>query len=317
MWDFIQWLVGGKPALGGFILARLSVVAEVAGLDSVQRAVLADLVAQAAASPVPEWSVQLRLGESPAYSQETVLVIESLEKQGMARFTDSGGMTVDLSPLLQAVARLWDRAPGHTPAERTATAPSDNLQKVYRYAEKLLGRPLTISEIEAYRRWHEEYGLPLPVIVALLEEAYVKRDKKHLGYVETIARAWYDRGVRSMDDVDRVLREHQMLMNRYGRIIRYLNLDRLLTVPEQELLQKWSQEWGFSDDVIMKACSTVVNTNRPNFAYIDRVLQRWYQSGVRTVEDAERAMEEVAAAKDSAAARRPKGVDLSRIPTKY
>jgi len=155
------------------------------------------------------------------------------------------------------------------------------------------------------------------VIVALLEEAYVRRDKKHLSYVETIARSWYDRGVRTMDDVDRVLREHQQVMNRYGKIIRYLSLDRLLTVPEQELLQKWSQEWGFSDEVIMKACSTVVNTNRPNFAYIDRVLQRWYQEGVRTVEDAEKAMAEIAAGKESGTVRRSKGVDLSKIPTKY
>ncbi len=315
-WDFIEWLVGGKAALAGFILARLGTIAAQAGLDSVQIAVLADLVSRAAATPGQEWVVPLTAPEAGGYDQETLLVVESLDRQGVARLVNDTAAAVDLGPLLAAIATMWSRS-SRRPRSTVVAPAVDHLEKVYRYAEKLLGRPLTISEIEAYRRWHEEYELPLPVIVALLEEAYVKREKKHLSYVETIARSWYDRGVRTMDDVDRVLREHQQVMNRYGKIIRYLSLDRLLTVPEQELLQKWSQEWGFSDEVIMKACSTVVNTNRPNFAYIDRVLQRWYQEGVRTVEDAEKAMAEIAAGKESGTARRSKGVDLSKIPTKY
>ena len=156
-------------------------------------------------------------------------------------------------------------------------SPAD-LGPVFQYAESVLARPLGNAEILAIRRWNEEYGFDYQVICALLEECY-RRGQKHLAYLNRVAANWYDRGVRDLSGVESMELAHRERTNLAARIARYLNLSRQLTEAEQAMIAKWT-EWGFSLEVILKACAMTVNINRPNFAYIDRVLANWRSAGL-------------------------------------
>lgn len=203
------------------------------------------------------------------------------------------------------VLRLCLEAALGRPAE-TAT----DLSPAFQYAESVLARPLGNAEILAIRRWHEEYGFDARVIVALLEDCY-RRDRKGLAYLEKVAASWYDQGVRDLADVERLTLLHRERLGLGQRVARYLGLSRKLTEAEQALIDKWTTEWGFALEVILKACSTTVNIDRPSFAYIDRVLDNWRTAGVRTPEDADRLLTEERAGKRSRRTRRPRAANFN------
>ena len=176
--------------------------------------------------------------------------------------------------------------------ERTGEAAEEHdLRPVYQFAEHVFNRPLANAEILAVRQWHQQYQFSREVIIELLEECYTK-GKRRLSYMNAVARNWFDDGVRGVEDLRRRRQQDQEVMGRHSRIIHYLGLGRKLTQPEKDYLHKWTWEWGFSDEVIQRACDLTVNASRPSFAYIDKVLSGWRLHGVRTVDDAERVLAE-------------------------
>ncbi len=175
--------------------------------------------------------------------------------------------------------------------ERSEADEEHDLRPVYQFAEHVFNRPLANAEILAIHQWHQQYRFSREVIIELLEECYNK-GKKRLSYMNAVARNWFDDGVRSVEDLRRRRDSDQEVLGRHGRIINYLGLGRKLTQPEKDYLHKWTWEWGFSDEVIQRACDLTVNASRPSFAYIDKVLSGWRLRGVRSVEDAERVLAE-------------------------
>lgn len=161
-----------------------------------------------------------------------------------------------------------------------------DLSPLYRYAENLMGRALANAEILAIRKWHSEFGLEREVIAELLEECVEQREIKRLNYLEAVARGWFDDGIRTLADLQRRRKQDREALARYTRIINYVQLGRAPTEPEKRMMQRWSHEWGFSDEVIMRACEATIGAKYP-LRQADRILEHWRQHGVRSVADAE------------------------------
>lgn len=186
-------------------------------------------------------------------------------------------------------------------------------EAIIRYAEKKLGRPLGQREVADLVDWVTVYGFDDRVVRLILDEG-VERGKTRFTYLNQIARSWHEKGIRSLDDAEHEKLEYQRVMVRWGRVVQRLGLSRRLTRAESLLLEKWSNEWGFGEDVILRACDETVYAKEPTFAYIDRVLEGWRGRGVRSVEDAERVLAEykrgrqaVRSAGGSTAERKPPG----------
>lgn len=166
-----------------------------------------------------------------------------------------------------------------------------DLGPVINYYRRVVERNiLSPAETQALHRWREDYGLGREVIIELLEECY-RRGVKHVKYLEAVARAWHDDGVRTLGDLQRRRSDDRELIAKYTRLVNYLSLGRALTEPEKRLMRKWSREWGFSDEVILRACDQSTGFSNPMKA-VDRVLEAWRDLGVRTVSDAEGVLRE-------------------------
>lgn len=60
----------------------------------------------------------------------------------------------------------------------------------------------------------------------------------------------------------------------------------------KETYQKWRHEWGFSHELIMKAAELMCQlANVPNLAYIDQILSNWMKLNIRSVPEANKAIE--------------------------
>lgn len=174
------------------------------------------------------------------------------------------------------------------------------LSPIYRYAERLLGRSLSSAEYTDVQRWYHQFKFDRNVIAELLSECIEQR-QKNWKYARKVAEDWFDDGVRVIEDVYRRRRAREGAA--YQRILNALGIRRALTATEQEMLRKWTVEWGFSDEVVQRACQEAAGTDNP-LRYVDRTLDDWREAGVRTVTDAERVAGERLAARREAAATR-------------
>ncbi len=211
------------------------------------------------------------------------LVEQRFHAQPIVRIVKDAGAEAAAHLSLWLSGWVWDRS-GEADNEL-------DLRPVYQFAERVFNRALANAEILAIRQWQEEYSFSREVIIELLEECYNK-GKKRLSYMNAVARNWYDDGVRSPEDLSRRREDDHEALSRHARIVKYLGLGRKLSQPEKEFLHRWTWEWGFSDEVILRACALTVNASRPSFAYIDKVLSTWRLRGVRSVDDAERLLAE-------------------------
>jgi DnaD/phage-associated family protein len=73
---------------------------------------------------------------------------------------------------------------------------------------------------------------------------------------------------------------------------------RALTAKEKKCIGLWFGKFGFGEDVITKAYEmTIAGTNGdPSVPYANAILQRWFDEGLRTIEDIEKAAAERAEA---------------------
>lgn len=165
----------------------------------------------------------------------------------------------------------------------------NNLQPVYKYLENALARPIGRRELEDINRWYTEYNFTPETIILLLEECY-NNGKKNILYLNQVAKNWYDKGIKTAIEAETEIRTSKTKYSLYNEIAKYLSLQRLLTVPEMEIVDKWQNEWNFSKEIIFKACDLSVSARQPTLKYIEKILEDWRRRNLHTLQEIEAAL---------------------------
>ncbi|KGK89173.1 MULTISPECIES: DnaD domain protein [unclassified Clostridium] len=166
--------------------------------------------------------------------------------------------------------------------ELNKNSTKDMLQDI----EKLLGRPLSSKEMTMYIGWIKDYAF-LPEIILLLIQYCVSKGKTDCRYIETIAIAWYDANIKSIEDAQGFIKKHENKWINIRKILTYLGIkDGEIMKPQEEMLTKWLYTYGFSMDIIHRACDICFQRiNKADFKYIDGILNSWQREGIKTIED--------------------------------
>lgn len=162
---------------------------------------------------------------------------------------------------------------------------SDTKQLIFA-AEQYLARPLTPSDMETLFYINDELGFSMDLIEYLIEYC-VCRGKTSTKYIEQTAIGWADAGIRDVDSARRGEKSYGG-SDYYAVLKAYGITDRNPVDSETVYVDKWKEEYGFSMSVIMEAVSrTMKAIAKPSFPYTDSILKRWFESGVRTLDDIE------------------------------
>ncbi|WP_097027705.1 DnaD domain protein [Clostridium peptidivorans] len=166
--------------------------------------------------------------------------------------------------------------------ELNKNSTKDMLQDI----EKLLGRPLSSKEMTMYIGWIKDYAF-LPEVILLLIQYCVSKGKTDCRYIETIAIAWYDANIKSIEDAQAFIKKHENKWTNMRKILAYLGIkDGEIMKPQEEMLTKWLYTYGFSMDIIHRACDICFQRiNKADFKYIDGILNSWQRDGIKTLED--------------------------------
>lgn len=150
-------------------------------------------------------------------------------------------------------------------------------------AEQYLGKTLTATEMQKILFFYDKLKLSADLIEYLIEYC-VSRNHKSIRYIETVALAWAEAGITTVQMA-------KDACSRFGKdyftILKALGINNRNPVDsEVVLMDKWLNNYGFSMEIIQEACSrTIMQTGQPSFQYTDKILSGWKKKDVRSSDD--------------------------------
>jgi len=166
-----------------------------------------------------------------------------------------------------------------------------DFRQLYGEVQRQLGKTLTTEELKILLGFVRYLGLPMDVISVLI--CYCKDRARQKGSsrspslrtIEKEAYAWAEQGIDTMEEAAAFIQNQNMRRSRLGGLLRILQIrGRNLTAGEEKYAQKWL-DMGFSDQMIALAYErTCLNTGGLSWAYMNRILTRWHEAGLVTLE---------------------------------
>ena len=109
--------------------------------------------------------------------------------------------------------------------------------------------------------------------------------KPSLRAIEKEAYYWAEQGIDSMEEAAAFIQNQNVLRSRLGHLQKLLQIrGRSLTPGETKYAQSWL-DMGFEDAVLQQAYErTCLNTGGLSWAYMNKILTRWHEKGLHTLE---------------------------------
>lgn len=194
-----------------------------------------------------------------------------------------------------------ERAVVIAPGERPAYSDEDvykmmdydpSFKGLYEEVQRLLGRSLNTEELKILLGFVRYLGLDYDVISVLVSYCKARAEQKgrkrriSLRSIEQEAYAWAERGIDSIEEAAAFIQMQNQRQSRIGRILQILQIyGRNLTAAEERYANAWL-DMGMEDAVISMAYErTCLNTGGLNWAYMNKILQRWHSQGLHTAEE--------------------------------
>jgi len=169
----------------------------------------------------------------------------------------------------------------------TLTRAQDPAEKLYNRAfaeeaRRILGDRL--SEASDYNRiydWLDVYEFPEEVVLMLLRYE-MQRSKGRFSFkvADRTAKEWAHRGVRSVEDAEKIVLIDDVRAKALKRLIGSLGQAGLPSDDQKEMYNKWLDEWGFTAEAIEEARKQTANA--PTMGYLNGILRRLHEQGKHT-----------------------------------
>lgn len=177
----------------------------------------------------------------------------------------------------------------------TAMDTDSDFRSLYGEIQRLLGRTLNTEEMKILLGFIRYLGLPGDVISVLVcyckERARQKGSLRNpsLRTIEKEAYAWAEQGIDTMEEAVAYMRKQANRRSRLGQLMEALQIrGRNLTPGEEKYAQQWL-DWGFELETLKLAYErTCLNTGGLSWAYMNKILSRWQEAGLLTVEQVQK-----------------------------
>ena len=194
-----------------------------------------------------------------------------------------------------------ERAAVIAPGERPAYSDEDvykmmdydpSFKGLYEEVQRLLGRALNTEELKILLGFVRYLGLDYDVISILVSYCKAQAEKKgrkrriSLRSIEQEAYAWAEKGIDTIEEAAAFIQMQNQRQSRIGRILQILQIyGRNLTAAEERYAGSWL-DMGMEEETIAMAYErTCLNTGGLNWAYMNKILQRWHSQGLHTAEE--------------------------------
>ena len=196
------------------------------------------------------------------------------------------------------------------------------VKKMFQDVAHIVRRPLNTQEKIKIIKWLRDYNISCEMISHAYSYAYDVLKKKSPAYVESIIMNWYDKGFTSLSEVMNDFNVMNDTQRNYNKLMQSLAMPfKNVSDFEKKIIDKWYDDFGYGNDVIIKAAENFIYTSKPSIAYLDAILEAWHKQGIQTVEDAQKANDLYRSDKNAGTTKRPskkaKDFDEREYPDGY
>lgn len=185
------------------------------------------------------------------------------------------------------VRRLTDRPPTYAllPVIPSVSGPSNPMESdYYEYRDfnanlqAIFGSELLQPKQYAMANdWINILGFTQEAVLKMVEEKYRRsRARKPQGFFNRLnetASQWAERGVRTVEDVERALESDGRVEKAAAQVMKRLAMNRPATADELKLVSCWLNEWNLSIEDVLAACAETTKSRNPSLSYLNSILE--------------------------------------------
>jgi DnaD/phage-associated family protein len=177
-----------------------------------------------------------------------------------------------------------DRTPTRTKAvEMSSFKAQKEIKSLLFITEQYLSKTLSKSDVDAITYFYETLGMSADLIEYLVESC-VENGHKSMHYIQKVALSWSDQQITTKEQARRQSASYNK--NCYAVLRAFGIHSRGPAASEIAYIQKWTDELGFSIDLVQEACNRTISAiHQPSFEYADSILTNWHKKQVRHLKD--------------------------------
>ncbi|HKM03299.1 MAG TPA: DnaD domain protein [Lachnospiraceae bacterium] len=186
------------------------------------------------------------------------------------------------SSVTSIVATPSMEKPNYTLDQIKAFKNNEDTEQLLFIAEQYIGKPLSPSDIKTILFIFDHLGFSIDLIDYLIQYC-VDRGKKEFRYIEKVALSWSEDHISTVKAANSYVEKYDKTTY---TIMKSLGKSATPTTKEIDFMKRWTNELGFTLDIIVEACNkTVMSTDKHRFEYADGILGNWSKQNVRHKSD--------------------------------
>lgn len=148
----------------------------------------------------------------------------------------------------------------------------------------ILSRPLTPNELIKYIEVVEDYKISTDAMILIAKYCVdTKSQNIHTNYILTVAKAWANEGVKSVEQVEEKLKEMEAQTDSMRQVFFALGLKSTPDFEDKQYYIKWTTSWGYDLESILFAAKLC--KKRGGIKKLDSMLDNFYRLGLFTLAD--------------------------------
>lgn len=215
------------------------------------------------------------------------------EKQELLKLqTASDGSVTSISlltPVKPAAAEIKStdsdplpQRPSYTTEQISVLSNNDEVKWIITIIENYLSRPLRPKDLQLILYLYDSLHFSAELIFYLYEHC-ISKGKKSSSYIEAVAVSWAEQNIHTVEEAENASVQYN---SSYSAVTKAFGLNRMPGAAERRYIDSWTSGLGFSVEIITEACNrTLLNAQKPDFKYADRILHNWHKKKVATLED--------------------------------
>ena len=156
-------------------------------------------------------------------------------------------------------------------------------------AQKAMGKMFNKNDVGKLIGIVDQLGFEEEAVLAILSYC-VRLDKKSISYAEKIALTFHDQDISTAEQVHAQIDYLERCNSNIEKIRSLYGFGgRALTTAEKKYFTTWTEEYGFDFEVIKLAYEITVDTiANPAPRYTAKILQTWYENGLKNLAEVEK-----------------------------
>lgn len=160
---------------------------------------------------------------------------------------------------------------------------NESVAELFFITERYLNRTLSATDINTILYLYDVLGFSTDLIEYLIEYC-VSKGHTSIRYIEKVALGWADSNIATVADAKQAASLHSQS---YFTVMKALGISGRNLVPsETAFIEKWTAEYGFTNELIEEACKrTIQAIHQPSFEYTDSILSNWHKKQIKNLSD--------------------------------